>query len=772
MNNTAVPKGHYAWLYLSNAAALLAGLAVYHLAGRNFGPEGFAEYALARRATNLLAPALMLGIGIALPRQLAMLPEPTAKRGSRLFFVAVAIVSAACLAFGLLVSAFPRLFSEAFLGDAGLAALAVPLVLYLVGLSWHSALWAYFRGTFRFRAASLLDICNLAVIPLLGFAVAGQSAVQLLTFVGIANAGVALAVSARWLRPSPTEFRADGASLLAYGLPRVPGDFALGAMLALPSLAVAQICSIEEAGHIAFGNTMLALAGTAVAPFSAILLPQSSRLIAAGRIADLRRSVHLTVRVFVFLALAGLAAVEIWMGVIVEKYLGAEFLPGVPHLRLLAYSVLPYVIYCSLRSVVDAGNKDAVNARNTYIAVAVMLFGIGVTWALGGGAQQIVAVAVIGHFLLGVLTLRAVSRLFGASRSGIGEQVRASGDGRPVHNMKVLSVIPGQPEGFSMIFARRQSAGVAASGVQVVDYHIAERVRPRGVLTEIRRLMRVVDEFDPDIVHSHYGTATAVICLLAARGRPVVVTFRGSDVNGSAAVSPLRSAIGRILSQVANLGASGVVCVSDGLRRKLWWRRGRALILPSGIDLDEFSFRGREVARRHLGFDEQVPMIVFNCGLDPWVKNLDLANAVVDRVRAELPNVEFVVMRGDWAPERVPWLLSAGDCLLVVSRQEGSPNIVREALACGLPIVSVDVGDVEQQIRNVHNCALCSAETDTLASAVLRVLRSHERSDGRKVAERYSVANTCSQLIALYEDLLGRKRSAEYVTGIRAGVAE
>lgn len=756
----AVPRDQYTWMYLSNVVVLVAGLLVYHLAGRYFGTGGFAEYALARRATNLLAPALMLGIGIALPRQLAVLLDPATKRAGRIFFVSFVLVSSACLVMTSLGIAFPGLFAELLLGDSSLAELAVPLMLFLGGLSWHSTLWAYFRGTFRFRAASLLDIGNLAVIPIVGFAVAGGSVGRLLTFVGVATAAVSLTVATRWLRSDQTDWRNESRSLLKYGLPRVPGDFALGAILALPSLAVAQISGVGEAGNIAFGNTMLALAGTAVAPFSAILLPQSSRLIASGRIAELRRSVYLTVRVFVVLALLGLAVVEIWMPFVVRNYLGVEFLPGVPQLRLLALCVLPYVIYCSLRSVVDAAYKEAVNARNAYFAVAFMLVGIGLAWRFGGGTIAVVGVAAASHFLLGILTLGTVRRLFDGSRPATRDIVAADSGDRSSRQMRVLSVIPGLPDGSCMIFARRQSAGVAAHGAVVMDFHIAERVSLSGVLREVGRLGRVIDEFDPDIVHAHYGTVTAVMCLLAARGRPVVVTFCGSDINRSEAVSSLRSAMGRFLSQIAGLCASAVVCVSEGLRRKLWWRSKRAIVLPSGVDLEVFYDRGRDAARRHLGFSADRPIVVFNCGLDPWVKNLDLANAVIEKVRSQIATSEFVVMRGDWPPDQVPWLLSAGDCVLVVSRQEGSPNIVREALACGLPIVSVDVGDVAHQIANVRNCFVCTADPDDLAAAVIHVLSSRERADGRDAAERSSTLRASTRLFSLYEELIGTRNIA------------
>ncbi len=103
--------------------------------------------------------------------------------------------------------------------------------------------------------------------------------------------------------------------------------------------------------------------------------------------------------------------------------------------------------------------------------------------------------------------------------------------------LRVLSVIPGEPEGSVMIFARRQSASISALGLTVRDYHLADRTSPGRWWQELRRLRQEVRAFDPDLVHAHYGTVTALSAALTKGRRPLVITFRGSDLNPSAAVS-------------------------------------------------------------------------------------------------------------------------------------------------------------------------------------------------------------------------------------------
>jgi glycosyltransferase involved in cell wall biosynthesis len=87
--------------------------------------------------------------------------------------------------------------------------------------------------------------------------------------------------------------------------------------------------------------------------------------------------------------------------------------------------------------------------------------------------------------------------------------------------------------------------------------------------------------------------------------------------------------------------------------------------------------------------------------------------------------------------------------------QEGSPNVVKEALACDLPVVSVAVGDVEQRIGGVEGCQLCRDESpETIASALERVLLRGKRVDGRTSVEHLSEASITQQVIAVYRSAL------------------
>ncbi len=322
--------------------------------------------------------------------------------------------------------------------------------------------------------------------------------------------------------------------------------------------------------------------------------------------------------------------------------------------------------------------------------------------------------------------------------------------------VRVLAVIPGTGEGICLLAARRQVESLRSASFTVESHFFDTRKSPFAFLNSCRRLRAAVRATSPDIVHVHYGTVTALVCTLLLSA-PIVVTFRGSDLNPEPGIGWLRTRLSILCSQLAVLGCGKVVCVSRQLAGKVWWRKSRVEIIPSGIDLQSFHVTDRLEARRLLGWSVDERVILFNAGNAPAVKGMDLAEAVFTRV-ARREKVRIQIMRGDVPPERVPLLMCAADCLLVTSRSEGSPNIVKEALACALPVVSVDVGDVKERLVGVSPSYLVSRDPDEIADAVTKILFTRQRSNGRKAAEALSHTQIARRWAEVYESLRRPRR--------------
>lgn len=301
----------------------------------------------------------------------------------------------------------------------------------------------------------------------------------------------------------------------------------------------------------------------------------------------------------------------------------------------------------------------------------------------------------------------------------------------PKPAIRILAVIPGHGEGVNFIFARRQVESLLAMGLSVHTFYLKSRTSPVIVIREWLRLKRSIVEFSPDIVHAHYGTATSFLCTLATK-RPLAITFRGSDLNPVPDSGFLRNWISMLLSQISALRASAILCTGVRLRDRLWWRKNRATVVPSGVDLTLFQPRDRGDARKILGWRDSERVVLFNNSKNPLLKGLSLSQKAVSLAERKLGPIRFFQINGDIPPEKMPIYLNASDCLVLASEFEGSPNILKESLACNLPVASVDVGDAAERLDGVFPSRVVPRDAISLSEAICEILERPQRSNGRE----------------------------------------
>ena len=128
--------------------------------------------------------------------------------------------------------------------------------------------------------------------------------------------------------------------------------------------------------------------------------------------------------------------------------------------------------------------------------------------------------------------------------------------------------------------------------------------------------------------------------------------------------------------------------------------RNKAVVLPNGVDTSWFRPLPRDLCRANLGWDTESKIVLFNVSRneDQFRKNPKLAHATIHLVSRSIPNASLIML-SNANREQVRLMLNAADCLLVTSLHEGSPNIVKEAMACNLPVVTVPCGDTSEQLK-------------------------------------------------------------------------
>lgn len=293
--------------------------------------------------------------------------------------------------------------------------------------------------------------------------------------------------------------------------------------------------------------------------------------------------------------------------------------------------------------------------------------------------------------------------------------------------MKVLVVARYKKYGYAP-FVKEQVAALEKLGINIMFYPMRSK-GVKGYLREMLEFRKTINASKPDVIHAHYG-----LCGLFAnlqRKIPVVTTFHGSDINTP---SVLR------LSKITIRLSACSVFVSQGMI-DIAKPNGNFALIPCGINLEDYPIVEKSEARKLMGLKPDGKYALFAGAFDDAVKNAPLAKAAV----ALLPEVELLELKG-YSRQQVALLLQAVDVFVLTSYTEGSPQVVKEALACGTPIVSVDVGDVKERIKDVDGCYLAGRNKEDLSVAIKKAIAYGKRTLGRKAIINDKLTN---DLVAL-----------------------
>lgn len=262
----------------------------------------------------------------------------------------------------------------------------------------------------------------------------------------------------------------------------------------------------------------------------------------------------------------------------------------------------------------------------------------------------------------------------------------------------------------------------------------------KSYLQAWRRMMHDIADYQPDIIHAHYG----LCCMIANLQRkvPVVSTYHGSDINEKNV---------RWISKIAIRLSKINIFVSEKLRT-IAGNPLRSIVIPCGVNINEFYPQDKMQCRIKLGMDIHKTYILFSKEFADRVKNYPLAKAAVDRLNCEAELLEFY----GYTREQVPMLYNAVDCGLLTSFTEGSPQFVKEAIACGCPVVSTDVGDVREVIDGVSNCYLSTYEADDVVNGMQKVLAVGHLQKTH-IHERYTAEYIAKTIFELYTSICSQK---------------
>lgn len=237
-------------------------------------------------------------------------------------------------------------------------------------------------------------------------------------------------------------------------------------------------------------------------------------------------------------------------------------------------------------------------------------------------------------------------------------------------------------------------------------------IRGRGLLSyfkAITGISRIVKQDNIDIIHAHYALCGFTASLSSLK--PVVCSLMGSDIEDSALI--------RMLSRLfASLCWEKTITKSENLKHKS--RIPGIIVIPNGVDLNAFNPAAMDDSRKHLGIDLKKRVIFFPSDTSRAEKNFHLAKAAINLLTQKY-NIELLTAQ-DIAYETMCYYYNASDVVLLTSRFEGSPNAIKEAMACNVPAVSTKVGDVEDLFEGVKGYFISNSDPGEIAENLIQAL--------------------------------------------------
>ena len=317
----------------------------------------------------------------------------------------------------------------------------------------------------------------------------------------------------------------------------------------------------------------------------------------------------------------------------------------------------------------------------------------------------------------------------------------------------VCSYKPQMPEG-CVPFIREQVGALREQGCEC-EYYYVKGKGIMGYLRAIPGLRKMIREWKPDVVHAHYGLS-CLVANLATRRVPVASTYHGSDINVKSVRSfskmAMRLSAWNIFVSKRNMALAGAV---EGKK---------ASLVPCGINipLPWNDLQKQKVEQLTLNqwvegvLQGEKKHVLFAGAFDNAVKDPELAKQAMQELTKERVNAELVELKG-YTRDQVNALMYNCDAFLMTSKTEGSPQVIKEALACGCPIVSVDVGDVKERLEGVEGCYVVeSRKPMDIAEALRKAIAFEGKTNGREKILAAGLTNeqVAKKIIVIYKKII------------------
>lgn len=323
--------------------------------------------------------------------------------------------------------------------------------------------------------------------------------------------------------------------------------------------------------------------------------------------------------------------------------------------------------------------------------------------------------------------------------------------------MKVLFIASGNKTGKPGAVVQNQADTLQNAGINI-EFYLVYGKGIRGYINNIYPLYKYLKKSNAAVIHSHYSLSALVtsLALLFAPKRPHVVSLMGSDAKMKGPIKLLVKFFQKYYWK-KTIVKSRQMIKDTGLRV--------AEVIPNGVDIKKIAAMENTIQNEIKDRSTDAKnTVLFAADPSRDSKNYQLAENAIKKTSGKLKVIY------NQPHETVLAEIIKVDILLLTSLWEGSPNIIKEAMACNCPIVSTNVGDVEWLFGNKPGHFLTTFEPEDVAEKIelaLEFSRKHVRTNGReRILELGLDAETVAgRILGVYREVLSETKGRERLKG-------
>jgi teichuronic acid biosynthesis glycosyltransferase TuaC len=295
------------------------------------------------------------------------------------------------------------------------------------------------------------------------------------------------------------------------------------------------------------------------------------------------------------------------------------------------------------------------------------------------------------------------------------------------------------------------SSGNNLTGISPIVFNQGESIKARGIdlhyftikskglsgyLKAVPQIKKEIASNSYDVVHAHYSLSAYAATLAGAS--PLIVSLMGSDV----AANKKNKFLIRFFYY--NFWDQ---CIVKSVNMKSHLRLKGLHIIPNGVDFERFRTLSRSECIKKLNWNLDKRHLLFAANPQRPEKNFKLLQEAAGFLSSS--NIEIHTLVNVPNAEMVYYYNSV-DVVILTSLREGSPNVIKEAMACNCPLVATDVGDIKEIIGKTEGCFITSFKAMDLAEKIKKALAFNSRTEGRNKIEGLRAENIADKIIEIY----------------------